>query len=204
MGEADKVFAWYSDVDTQVNFKLGLNPENNQIYQTAMGVRFGKDVMIELTLQPYDLAMNPYDPNGSLGNCGRWFWTEDTHTLVVQWHGYSLVVDRRKPNEDRSGFLHIDFAMNGYVRSSKAFVHGVLGQTHRNSQPLPGTLQGEGVMEGPIEAYVVHDGLLGTKWTFNRFNGTEGAYTAKQCEALLKSPRTVPYLLGWSAGGVGK
>jgi hypothetical protein len=77
-----------------------------------------------------------------------------------------------------------------------ASVHGLLGQTHRPSTPVPGTLkvaswlfaraigvtlfvcscevcvsigvQGEGVLEGALEDSVVRDGEFGTQFRFNR------------------------------------
>jgi len=207
MGLADRVFAWYSDIDAQINFKLAYNPEDGHIYQTEAGVRFGKDVKLWMSLAPnYMLKIHPLDPvNQTLGNCGRWFWTEDTSKLVVQWHGYTLVFERRTPVQGTGKYQHLDFAMNSYLRTFQAHVHGILGQTHRPSQPVPGTLMAEGVLEGPVESYVVQDGsILGTKWAFNRFNGTDGAYTPAQCAALLKSPRVVPRLLGSSTGGISR
>lgn len=197
-GIPGKAFAWYSDVDIQVNGLLTQNPDDNKVYMTKLGVRFGPDHKVLLSVEPnYKLAVAPFDEAGqTLGDCGRWWWTEDSSRLVLQYHGYTLVAERRKPAD--SEIQHINLAMSPYVRTSSGFVHGLLGQTHRPSTPVPGGLQGEGVLEGAIEDYLVRDGVIGTKWAFNRYNGTRGAYTRAECAALLKSPRVVPQELALS------
>jgi hypothetical protein len=47
-------------------------------------------------------------------------------------------------------------------------VHGLLGVSHRFSVPVPGGLEGEGVLEGVLADYEVKDGLFGTGTKFNR------------------------------------
>ena len=82
-----------------------------------------------------------------------------------------------------------------------ATVHGLLGQTHRPSTPVPGTHLGEGAIEGTLADYIVRDGRFGTDFRFNRFKaGTPSPFSAEECAAMLASPKTA--LPGTAAGAV--
>jgi len=201
-GEPGKVYNWYSDSDIQINGEMMLHPESKQMYMAAVGLRLGPNVQLRFRPEPhYDLSVLPFHGNGTLDDCGRYFWDE-SRQLIVQWQTYTIVIRRMTPLAGSRKIQYLDLFMSNSARNP-ATVEGLLGASHRPSTPVLGSYSGEGVLTAGLEQYIVKDGLLGTKFVFNQFNATAGLLSPAECSLLLKSPKSAAAAIGAMAGSTG-
>lgn len=184
-GIADNVFAIYSDTRLQLNalFTQISHADSNGNWMTKIGIRF----------QEFSLVLDPrvglfLAEEGTLINTPGVLQVNDTNIemavdgnlvkyLNVERSFVRIGVDVKRFSSDSDHFfINIDFE----IRERPVNPHGVLGQTAKiltetardnNRNPLPPCSNDGKIspVEGEPEDYIVHDGILGVKFTYSQF-----------------------------------
>lgn len=191
-GISGKTFNWYSDIDIQLNCRIEMMLNATRAtYISGCSLRLGKGIEVRHRVYP-DLftkitPMRRFDDPalGSvflLDDCGYAQFT-DRDTLRIQWQQYEVVFTRRgkRLRHLNAFFDFLNVRVQGAPRTP--YVHGLLGQTHNDSTAnvISTGNQGEGVIEGTVEDYIVPDGMSGTGFKFNRFKRYAGKLSSLEC-----------------------
>jgi len=84
---------------------------------------------------------------------------------------------------------HLDFQVAINLGKVGTSVHGVLGQTIERIGQTPRVAfgpNGEGVIDGGVEDYIVKDGLFGNKFNFNKYNVSPPSRASGELRSVLE------------------
>jgi len=178
-GVPNKIFSLVSDSILQINSLFSEFPDHmakkvkygGKTWLSAIGVKcFNSSVIVS---HPSSLQVDINESEDSV-----MLVQHSSSVNIVCGDFWNVTISNQK-----------EWTTGGYILRLHAVVihlpaqapHGVLGQTLRyayagDRQPHPVNghgLQGKGVVEGTMEDYIVHDGILGNEFKFNKFGVAE-------------------------------